>query len=177
MPSLRRSLIWLVKSVSHDVMWWHDPIYYNQRLTIRIVLSLAQHAVPGLPRSTWCLSNSLASLVLSDKKPLLRAIRHEDYLLLPSHTFRTSSLFRQLTSLVPYILLNMFCPQLGCLLKLALRRRFLAQSSSHFQMCHVRSCYVISIRSQIVPGTFRSPTFIKLSSGISTVIPMLRLMF
>ena len=68
MPSLRRSLIWLVKSVSHDVMWWHDPIYHNQRLTIRMVLSLAQHTVPDLPRSTWCISNSLASLVSSDKK-------------------------------------------------------------------------------------------------------------
>jgi len=35
----------LVKSVSHDLMWCHDPIYHNQRLTIRIILPLAQHTV------------------------------------------------------------------------------------------------------------------------------------
>ena len=36
------------QAVSHDVMWWHDPIYHNQRWTIRIILSLAQHTEPDL---------------------------------------------------------------------------------------------------------------------------------
>ena len=92
------------------VVAWPD--LPQSALTIRMVLSLAQHTVPDLPRLLY---QVIRNMWISRMSALLRAIRHEDYLLLPSHTCRTSSLFWQLTSFVPYILLNMCCPQLDCL--------------------------------------------------------------
>ncbi len=109
MPSLRRSLIWMLRSVSHDVTWWHDPIYHNQRLKIR----LSFRWLNILCRNTFfsCIkydkkyvNSQKECSTASNSTRRLSTAWHEDYLLLPSHAFRTSRLFWQLISL-----LRMFC--------------------------------------------------------------------